>query len=416
MKRNLAIILTGMVVLAGCRSGVNTAPTAAQPTTRQAQIGTTKPPTSPVSSKTTQSPKAEPVAPAGVEVVARVDGQPITMDQLQKPLIDAYGLNVLMQVMQLELARREAAKVGVVVSAQDVQQELELTQNKLFGENIQRLKDEANEAAAKGNAEKAASLHEQIRKDNEQLLEQFLTRQRISRAEFDLVIQTNTHLRKMAQPLLKGKITEANLREAFGVLYGENVKVRHIQVANLQEVAEVRRRLEAGESFEKVAMLLSRDKQTAALGGELPLFSRNTPTMPAAFKDVAFSLKEGEVSEPVQTGESYHLIKLERKVAPKAVKFEDVKAAVEKELYDRWLQATVNQLRQELAQKALATMQIEQPVLKRQFEEKLRQQNAAMKNPEQVRREMDQERQQPATRPTAHPPATRSGAVPDQAR
>jgi hypothetical protein len=141
-------------------------------------------------------------------VLARLNGKPITLAQIEPTLINGYGLNILLNVVQLELAKQEAARAEVTVSPEDIAREREQTLAKMFPD-----------------AEKS---------EIEPLFEQFLQQQHISRPEFDLVLQTNTYLRKVAEPLSKDKIGDAALQEAFRQLYGETVQVRHIQVANMQ--------------------------------------------------------------------------------------------------------------------------------------------------------------------------------------
>src|SRR5690606_29207278 len=110
--------------------------------------------------------------------------------------------------------------------------------------------------------------------DHESLLEQFLATQKATRVEFDLAIRARAHMRKTAEPLLREQLTEPRVREHFNAMYGERVKVRFIQVANMHEVAEARRRIDAGEAFEQVAREMSRNAETAQSGGDLPPFSR----------------------------------------------------------------------------------------------------------------------------------------------
>jgi parvulin-like peptidyl-prolyl isomerase len=346
-----------------------------RPTSRPAAAASASPPNARGAdpAPTTQS------APTQSPAVAVVNGRSITLEELEKPLIDAYGLNVLLNLVQLELARQNAAQANVSITPADVERERQLTLEKMF-------KD----------AEKA---------DYDRLLEQFLSQQRITAPEFDIVIRTNAYLRKIAEPLLKDKVTEENLQEAFRTLYGENVEVRDIQVANLQEIAAVRQRLAAGDSFERVAREMSRDPRTKSQGGLLPPFSREITNLSQAFKDAAFALREpGEVSDPVQTGDSFHLIQLVRKIAPKAVKFEDVKESVRAELNDRLMQATIAQLRRELARTTMQTMDIRDPVLKRQFEAKLGKQQAEARDRDRARAEIEKQRQDLSQRQTVDVP------------
>ncbi len=65
----------------------------------------------------------------------------------------------------------------------------------------------------------------------------------------------------------------------------------------------------AGANFSEMAIAVSEDESSAPNGGELGTFGRGA--MVPAFEDVAFSLKPGEVSQPVQTRFGWHLIKVD---------------------------------------------------------------------------------------------------------
>jgi foldase protein PrsA len=312
---------------------------------------------------------AEPAAPLPNDaVVARVDDVAVTMGQLQVPLVDAYGLNVVLNLVQLELAKQVAANAKVTVTEADVERERKLTLDRMF-----------KDAPAA---------------DHDNLFEQFLAQQRSSRAEFDIVMRVNANLRKVAEPLLAGKISDENLKEAFGAMYGEKVQVRHIQGSNLQEIQEARRRVEAGEQFAAVARELSRNQRTGALGGLLPEFSRGTTDLPQSLKDAAFALKPGELSDPVEAKGAYHLLKLEQRIPPKVFKFEDVKESIREELNERAVQETVKQLRQQIVQQAREKLKIEHPALKAQFEQMTqKKQDGQVKDAEGIRGALRRERE-----------------------
>lgn len=354
---------------------------------------------------------AQPAAATQGPVVAQVGNASVTLDQLQRPLVKGYGLNILLNLVQLEVAKENAAKAGVTVNSDDVARETKLTIDRMFEQSNEKMLDKAKDARAKGDDAKAKEIEQQIEKDNAQAFEQFLQNQRITRAEFDIVTETNAYLRKIAEPMLAGKITDQALEEAFKSLYGETVKARHIQCQNLQEVQEAKQRLSGGEPFDKVAREMSRNLGTKSLGGELPPFSRNTQGLPEAFKQAAFALKEGEVSEPVQAEGGYHLIKLEKRIPPKAVKFEDVKESLRTDLYARALDAAVKSLRQNLANDAVKNLVINEPELQKQWKDKLDARDKSIKDKEQMRKQMEAERERAATQPLLTPRAP--AATPD---
>jgi parvulin-like peptidyl-prolyl isomerase len=334
------------------------------------------------------------------QVIARVNGQPITMGELQRPLIEGYGLRVLLFQIQLNLARQKAVEQKVNYTQADVVAELERTLKVGF-------KDAPKE-------------------DYPNLLNQLLERQGVSRAEFDMVIETNTILRRIAEPQLKDKITDANLQEMFNAVYGETVVVRHIQAANPLEAQQARTRLAAGEKWEDVVRAASRNARTAALDGELPPFTRQTATwagdwgkVPEGFKQWAFGgVKVGDISDPIQADGAYHILKLERKIQPKVIKFEDVKESLRADLYEKLVDQGVNELRNQLGLMAKRSMTIEDPTLRKQYEAKVSEQAKAIKDEDRIRNELRSRVQaatqaattQPATRATTQPAATTAPA------
>lgn len=367
-----------------------------------------------------------PVKPAPVEAIARVNGVEIPRERFLKPLIEAHGLNVLMQLVQLELAKQQAAKLNITVTADDVRAETDMTLRQMFKDVNPKVSDELRDAEATHQDELAKRLREQLERDTQTMLDQLLQQQKSSRAEFDLLMETNCYLRKSMEQLLQGRLSEENVRVAFNLTYGETVRVKHIQCGNMQEIAEVQRRLSAGEAFEKVAQDLSRNAITRNQGGSLPPFSRETPGLPAGFKEVAFALSEpGEVSEPVHADDTYHLLKLVERIAPKAVKFEDVKDSVRQHLFASMVQEQMKSARAELARQALDTLEIKEPALAAQFKARLTLRENELRDRDQINRELERQRLSappalPTTAPNrmssdatgtgvARPPATQSG-------
>ncbi len=69
--------------------------------------------------------------------------------------------------------------------------------------------------------------------------------------------------------------------------------------------------LENGSSFATKAVLYSKDPGSASRGGLYESIKRNGP-MAKEFKDNAFSLLEGEISEPFETDFGYHILMVEK--------------------------------------------------------------------------------------------------------
>lgn len=69
--------------------------------------------------------------------------------------------------------------------------------------------------------------------------------------------------------------------------------------------------IENGASFRSKAILYSEDPGSASKGGKYTL-NRKQPRMVKEFRQVAFSLQEGEISEPFETDFGYHIIQCEK--------------------------------------------------------------------------------------------------------
>ncbi|MDQ2640741.1 MAG: peptidyl-prolyl cis-trans isomerase [Pseudomonadota bacterium] len=89
---------------------------------------------------------------------------------------------------------------------------------------------------------------------------------------------------------------------------------------------ELHAQIQGGADFAELARANSGDTASAANGGELGWASRETYV--PAFADKLFSMREGEVSEPVKTQFGYHIIKLEGIRPEVGRSFEAVRAEI----------------------------------------------------------------------------------------
>jgi foldase protein PrsA len=388
------ILFTSAGILAGCE------------TTRSDRTGPRPltPEPAPQASVTPEEPAAAPTgAPPAVTdpIVARVEGVKITQSELVKPLMASHGLQTLLNLVQLEMASADAARLGLTVSDADVQTEESRTLKRMF--------EDTASAAVAG----AVSAKPPDESEYPALLEQFLQRRNMSRGDWNLLMRINATLRKLAEPRARGAIGDEQLNEAFRQLYGEKAQVLHIQCANLQEVAEAKRRLDEGEAFEDVARAVSRNARTGPLGGELPPFTRQSQ-YPEAFKDAAFTLKPGQVSDPVMADNAYHMIKLIRRIEPSVIKFEDVKEGLRADLEERLIQQLTQEIRADLSTRAQRGLKIEEPTLKAQFDSEQERRERQIRDREEIRRELERQREKATTQQVIPdimppPPSTRPG-------
>jgi len=91
----------------------------------------------------------------------------------------------------------------------------------------------------------------------------------------------------------------------------EQVRAKHILVADAGLAATIEQKLKAGGDFAALAKQYSTDPSSKDKGGELGFFSKGQ--MVPAFQAAAFSQKIGVVGPPVKSPFGYHIIVVEEK-------------------------------------------------------------------------------------------------------
>ena len=276
-----------------------------------------------------------PVTPASADnnAVALVNGHPLSKAEMYDILVDARGVEVLQQMIVLQLAKEEAHLRGLRVTRAEIERE--------FQQSLDKIAQEAG-----------MDLDEATRENKLDALRQVLAERGLSESEFRVGMERNAYLRKCVEKDLV--ITEETIKAQFGRMYGERVRVRHIQIAQhdqqgLNDALELLRR---GTEFEDVARRFSKNDETAARGGLMPEFTFDDPRIPPAIRDTAFNMKEGAVSNPVLAGQFFHILKLEVRVPPEHVRLEDVREEVEASVREAALPKAMARLATDLFEKA----------------------------------------------------------------
>lgn len=123
----------------------------------------------------------------------------------------------------------------------------------------------------------------------------------------------------------EGELTEYYEAHIEDYTQPERVQASQIVVETEKEAEGILKRLRLGADF----AALAREKSihpSKARGGELGLFTRGTHP---DIEEVAFSLRIGRISEPIQTEGGFALVKVTRKEPEVVQSFDEVKARVE---------------------------------------------------------------------------------------
>ena len=105
-------------------------------------------------------------------------------------------------------------------------------------------------------------------------------------------------------------ITEEEMRRVFAEQNWDRwIKIAHIVVPTQERAEEAMVALRSGTPFEEVARQFSTHSRTASLGGVKPLYYSRFHAVPLV-RDVLFSLKVGEMSEPIAVPQGFEIFKV----------------------------------------------------------------------------------------------------------
>ncbi|MDH3611696.1 MAG: peptidylprolyl isomerase [Gammaproteobacteria bacterium] len=133
----------------------------------------------------------------------------------------------------------------------------------------------------------------------------------------------------------------------------EQVRVRHVlltwkplgtqddRAAIHKQMQPILERARSGEAFAALAEEFSDDYATKNNGGDTGFFRRGE--MVPAFEEVAFALKPGEISDPVETVFGVHVIRLEERRESRLLPFDEVREQLLEHVRTEQMEAAVQQ-------------------------------------------------------------------------
>jgi foldase protein PrsA len=219
----------------------------------------------------------------GQQIVAEVNGVPITRQELADELIERFGEKQLKLFINRRIIEQACAKNGVIVTEQEVEQELR-DKMRLMG------------SVTVSDFEK-----------------QMLRPRQLTMREYRMdVLRPTLLMRKLAGGDVQ--ITEEELQKAFTAKYGEKVQCRIIIENNLNAAKQMHTKI-AGDrmNFIRVAQTQS-NPDFARTGGQLNPIARYVTH--DTIERRAFEMKDDEVSEVIQTPQNGFVILLREKLLP----------------------------------------------------------------------------------------------------
>lgn len=250
-------------------------------------------------------------------VVAWVNGEAITKDELYQEMVRYVGPQALEELILARLVRQEALAQGVTVDSDEIAGELAAIEEQAGG-------PEQLAAALAGYNMTVEDLKEQIALN---LTVRSLVAGGIEVTDDEVRSYFDENRERLGQP--------------------EQVRARHILVKTREEAEELRDQILAGADFAEVARAHSTDPGSAAQGGDLGWFGRGQMVQP--FEEAAFALEPGELSEPVETAYGYHLILVEdRQDAQEAIFDDGMRASIREMLFEQKLSQRIPEWLNEL--------------------------------------------------------------------
>ncbi|WP_341285407.1 peptidylprolyl isomerase [Priestia megaterium] len=212
----------------------------------------------------------------------------ITKDDLYNKMVDTSGATALEQLIEENVLRNNYS-----VTDKEVEAELK-TVKKQFSTD-----EEFKSALESSGIKNEAALKKQIELS---LIQQKAVTAGVDKSEKKLKAYYEKH------------------KEDF-----ETAKASHILVQDEKAANEIKKKLDDGGDFSKLAKEYSIDTATASKGGDLGEFKRGD--MVTEFSDAAFSIKLNTISDVIKTDYGYHIIKVTER---KQKTYEQAKDQVEK--------------------------------------------------------------------------------------
>jgi len=257
------------------------------------------PPVARTSRPQTQSNRPAAQSPPQFGPIAYVNGRAVPWDDIRQPLIEAAGGQVLVEWVLDHAIEKEVTRRKLTLPDNAIAAEKEIMIN-LFS-------DDPNQGA--------------------RLLQELRNRRGLGKTRYEQLLQRNASLRMLVQDEVE--VSEANVQLAFQQQYGTLYEARLIVVDDVGTAGQVVQMARDGDDFVQLVKHHSVDPSREQ-GGILPPISLADPTYPASIRKALKGMLPGQVSDPVVVQRGFAILRLDRLIEAKPVRYDDVKRRVER--------------------------------------------------------------------------------------
>ncbi len=292
-----------------------------------------------VAEKTPATNAADQAAKELPSIVASVNGEPITRDDLAKLCIARYGAEVIDNVVNKTLIMQACQAQGIVITAKNVDDEIDRT-------------------AAKFNL--STKLYLKLIEDERDITyEQYASD----------IIWPMLALRQLARD--KVAVDPKEIDQAIETEFGKKIQVRLIAVKDPSKAADLHKQALANpENFKTLAKQHSEDPSSASVEGLIPPVRRfNQGDL---IEQVAFTLQPGQVSDVFKVGDMSVMLQCVRHIEASLLTADQlplVQARFRSELEDQHLREMADTIFDNLRKQSNVQIVYSNPTLAAQYPE-----------------------------------------------
>lgn len=235
--------------------------------------------------------------------IARAGDQPVTDQQWIDELKKKHGDEVLLGLLNHIVVSKEAKALKITVTDHEVEKEL---QRSMAGYSSEQQYYEQMES-------ELGLSREEVREE----------------AVYRLTLQA---VATAGINISESEIDDYLAQNKERFTPKKEMQLSMIKVTTYDEAEKVMDRLEQGENFAELARELSIDEESRLHGGSIGMVEEGDPFWPEDLLKTAAGLEAGDIAGPLQTGETYAVIRLEQTIVPREQDHAEIRQQVREEL------------------------------------------------------------------------------------